>query len=244
MGSLDRLQAEMRSGVVNPHQSVPEIILRCLNVDPAKRPTLLELQLEFESPEVRKSLIDTSENDFGLASQGLIGLGMPEVVVKTLAASASTRSPTTRINIAIALAQTGDLALAEQQYMQLAAEGADVAEPRAINDLRRGLFERSLETLVELIELRPADVGLRISASTAANELCKYKQALEMLKPAWEADPGNPSVLYQRAYTLIALRRCSAAKMAVERYMKVVGRSELYNSLLEKMKVCCPGLYK
>lgn len=242
--SLGRLQAAMRSGVVNPDPRVPEIVLRCLDVDFAKRPALQELQEEFMCPEVRKSLIDTSENGFSLASQGLIGLGMPGAVVKMLAASAAQRNTATRINIAIALSQTGEVELAEKQYAALAEEGVDVAQPRAINDQRRGLFGQSLTTLMKLIDLTPTDVGLRISASAAANELGQHRDALEILRPAWKADPGNPSVLYQRAYTLIALRRCSVAKAAVARYTAVAGKSKLSDSLLEKIRACCPGLYK
>lgn len=241
--SLGRLQAAMRSGVVNPDPRVPEIVLRCLDVDFAKRPTLQELQKEFMCPEVRKSLIDTSEDGFSLASQGLIGLGMPGVVVKMLSASSAQRNTATRINIAIALSQTGEFELAEKQYAHLEEEGVDVAQPRAINDQRRGLFAQSLATLMNLIDLTPTDVGLRVSASAAANELGQHGDALEILMPAWKTDPGNPAVLYQRAYTLIALRRCSVAKAAVERYTAVAGKSELSESLLEKIRACCPGLY-
>lgn len=242
--SIDRLQIAMRNGVVNADPRVPEIVLQCLAVDPAKRPTLLEIQQAFMFPEVRTSLIESGEEAFAVFSQGLIALGMPNVVVKTMADGSASRNAATRVNIAVALSQTGSHDFAEVQYAQLANEGIDVAAQRAVNDQRRGLHEDSLNALLPLIAKSPNNVSLRINASTACNNLGRHPEALELLEPAMASDPGNPTVLYQYAYTLIALRRCSKAKEVVEKYKKVAGATLLWQSLEARVRDCCPRLYK
>ena len=242
--SIDRLKIAMRSGVVNADPTVPLIVLQCLEVDPAKRPTLLEIQQAFMFPEVRTSLVDAGEKAFAVFSQGLIALGMPDVVVKTMAAGSASRNAATRVNIAVALSQTGSHDFAEVQYAQLASEGIDVVAQRAVNDQRRGLHKASLNALRSLIARSPNDVGLRINASTACNDLGLHPEALELLEQARASDPGNPTVLYQYAYTLIALRRCSKAKDAVDKYKKVAGEALLWQRLEATVRACCPGLYK
>lgn len=242
--SIDRLKIAMRSGVVNADPSVPLIVLQCLEVDPAKRPTLLEIQQAFMFPEVRTSLVEAGEGAFAVFSQGLIALGMPDVVVKTMADGSASRNAATRVNIAVAFSQTGSHDFAEVQYAQLASEGIDVVAQRAVNDQRRGLHEASLNALRPLIAKSPNDVGLRINASAACNDLGLHSEALELLEQARASDPGNPTVLYQYAYTLIALRKCSKAKDAVDKYKKVAGETLLWQRLEATVRACCPGLYK
>ena len=242
--SIDRLKIAMRSGVVDADPSVPMIVLQCLEVDPARRPTLLEVQQAFMFPEVRTSLVDVGEEAFAVVSQGLIALGMPDVVVKTMADGSASRNAATRVNIAVALSQTGFHDFAEVQYAQLASEGIDVVAQRAVNDLRRGLYEVSLNALRPLIAKSPNDVGLRINASAACNDLGLHAEALKLLEPARASDPGNPTILYQYAYTLIALRKCSKAKDAVDKYKKVAGETSLWQYLEATVRDYCPGLYK
>lgn len=242
--SIDRLKIAMRSGVVNADPRVPLIVLKCLEVNPAMRPTLLEIQQAFTFREVRTSLIDVGEQAFAVASQCLIALGMPNVVVKMMADGSASYNAATRVNIAVALSQTGQHDFAEEQYAQLASEGIDIVAQRAVNDQRRGLYEASLNALRPLIAKSPNDVGLRINASAACNELGLHPEALELLEPARASDPGNPTVLYQYAYTLIALRKCSKAKDAVDKYKKVAGETSLGRYLEAAVRECCPGLYK
>ena len=242
--SLGRLRSAQRSGLLAADRRVPEILVRCLELNQADRPTLTELQEAFTFPEVRCALIESPDEDLSFVSKGLIGLGMPGVVVKSLNGSATIRSVATRINTAIAHSQIGEWDLAEREYQQLAAEGVDVEERQAVNDQRRGLFQQSLDRLLPLIKVRPTEVGLRINASAAANDLQNHDLALELLKPAWESDPGNPAVLYQRAYTLVALKRCAAAKSALVRFELLTGKSDLSIDLDRRLRKQCPGLFK
>lgn len=237
------LKSLQRSAITQPHPSVPEIVLRCLDVDASRRPTLVELNNNFRSPAVRGDLVPSSDLDFSATSKLLIGIGLPQLVVSTLRDFGPSRSVPTRVNLAIALSQTGSLAEAENQYAALAADGVDVRENRAVNLQRLGKHHESLRMLLPVLREQPSSIGVRINASAAANDLKKHALALKLLEPAKKLDPGNSTVLYQLVITLAYLERWSAAKTTLDRFVSVGGSREVAFALREALKSKAPKIF-
>jgi hypothetical protein len=108
-------------------------------------------------------------------------MGLPRLVIAAMEKSNLTPSIPARVNLAIALSQCDFCDLAEKQYAELAAEGVDVVENRAVNFQRQGLHRQCLRMLLPLLRQQPSAVGIRINASAAANDAGKHALALALL---------------------------------------------------------------
>ncbi|MFM0736951.1 tetratricopeptide repeat-containing serine/threonine-protein kinase [Paraburkholderia xenovorans] len=226
-----------------PHALVPQIVYDCLSKKPAERPSLESLATHFNDRSTRRKLRKNGRGGAVNGAAALISLGMPELALEVLEKIGGAED-SVLLNRAVALSQLHRFDEADELYQKLIASGkVGAIAQHAANLHRQGRSSEALALLEPLLAKGDASLGALVTASAALNDLNRHEEALTMVDKARQMDPGHTAVLFQRAYTLLKLRRCSAAKLAVGQLVALTGPTAYVDALHEQGRQICPKLF-
>ncbi|MCA7933463.1 tetratricopeptide repeat-containing serine/threonine-protein kinase [Burkholderia cepacia] len=226
-----------------PDANVPQIVYDCLSKDPVQRPTLEQLSDHFSDRTTRRELRKAGMECAVNGAAALITLGRSDLAIYILD-RLNEESESALINRGVALSKLGRFEEAKSIYERPELSGNPDAISRSATNLQRhGQSAQALALLEPLLAAGKASISAQITASAAYNDLGRHEDALVVIDVAKRTDPGHTAVLFQLGYTLLKLRRCSAAKSAIVRLEAIVGKSGVAEELRELGRQTCPKIF-